>query len=92
MADALLLFPKEVTDVLNTSFMGFKVWHLCLFALMIPSPVAFVVLFFIIPGFKEKVTELISNGIPGLYSGFSAGPREVYQGSAAGDSQNSPAP
>ena len=89
MADALL-FPKEVTDVLNTSFMGFKVWHLILISLMVPSPVVFVILFFMIPGFKEKVTELIRNGVPGVYSVFSPVPREGDQGNATRDTQDSP--
>lgn len=69
-----LLFPKEVTDVLNTDFLGFKMWHLLLLALVIPSPVVFILLFLLIPGFKEKVTEIIRNGVPGVYSVFSAGP------------------
>jgi hypothetical protein len=69
-----LLFPKEVIDVLNTDFLGFKMWHLLLLALVIPSPVIFVLLFLIIPGFKEKVTEIIRNGVPRVYSVFSAGP------------------
>lgn len=69
MADAPL-FPKEVIDVLDTSFLGFKVWHLLLLALVIPSPTMFVVLFMLIPGFKEKATEVIRNGFPGVYSGI----------------------
>ena len=58
MADALV--PKEVMDVLNTEFMGFKVWHLLILALVVPSPIAFfVLLVLLIPGFKEKVTDTI---------------------------------
>lgn len=72
MADAPVLFPQEVIDVLNQGFMGFKMWHLLIVALIIPSPVVFFVLFFLIPGFKEKVTELIRNGYPGVYSKLSA--------------------
>jgi len=64
------LFPKEVLDVLNTDFLGFRLWHLLLLALMIPSPMMFVFIFMIIPGFKEKVTEVIKNGFPGVYSGI----------------------
>lgn len=80
---AALIFPKEVTDVLNTSFMGFKVWHLLIVALIIPSPIVFVIIFFLIPGFKEKVTELIRNGIPGFYSVFSPVPGEGGEGAPA---------
>jgi hypothetical protein len=65
------LFPKEVIDVLSTDFLGFKLWHLLILSLMIPSPMMFVFIFMIIPGFKEKVTEVIRNGFPGLYSGIS---------------------
>lgn len=65
-----LLFPKEVTDVLYTEFLGFKMWHLLLLALVIPSPMMFVFLFMILPGFKEKATEVIKNGFPGVYSGI----------------------
>lgn len=83
MADAPQLFPPEVMSVLDTSFMGFKIWHLLLVALMIPSPVMFVILFFMIPGFKEKAAEVISNGIPGLYSVVSGKPREGDQGPPA---------
>ena len=58
MADALL--PKDVVDILNTSFMGFKIWHLLIIALIVPSPIAFfVLLIMLIPGFKEKVTDTI---------------------------------
>lgn len=65
-----LLFPKEVTDTLYTEFLGFKLWHLLLLALVIPSPMMFVFLFMILPGFKEKATEVIKNGFPGVYSGI----------------------
>jgi hypothetical protein len=51
--------------------LGFKLWHLLILSLMIPSPMMFVFIFMIIPGFKEKVTEVIRNGFPGLYSGIS---------------------
>ena len=64
------LFPREVLDVLNTDFLGFKMWHLLLIALVIPSPMMFMFIFMIIPGFKEKVTEVIKNGFPGVYSGI----------------------
>lgn len=85
MADAPALFPKEVMDILNTSFMGFKLWHLLLVSLVIPSPLAFMILFFIIPGFKEKVTELIRNGFnPSTASGTGEG----GQVSSASESQN----
>jgi hypothetical protein len=50
--------------------LGFRLWHLLLLALMIPSPMMFVFIFMIIPGFKEKVTEVIKNGFPGVYSGI----------------------
>jgi hypothetical protein len=84
MADApALIFPKEVIDVLDTSFMGFKVWHLLLVALVVPSPVVFVVLFLLIPGFKEKATEVIKNGFSGIYPGISAGAGEGRKGTAA---------
>lgn len=65
-----LLFPKEVVDILNTDFLGFKMWHLLLLALIIPSPMMFVFIFMIIPGFKEKATDVIKNGLPGVYSGI----------------------
>jgi hypothetical protein len=67
------LFPQEVIDVLNTDFLGFKMWHLLIVALILPSPVIFLVIFMIIPGFKEKVTGLIRNGIPGVYSKLTGG-------------------
>lgn len=57
-----LLFPKEVIDVLNMDFYGFKMWHLLIIALVMPYPAMFVAIFMLIPGFKEKVTELIKNG------------------------------
>lgn len=90
MTDALL-FPKEITDVLDTSFMGFKVWHLLIVALLVPSPVAFLVLFLLIPGFKEKATEVIKNGFSGIYSGTAAGNREGPEVSPASDTQGYPA-
>ncbi len=65
-----LLFPQEVVDVLNTDFLGFKMWHLLLLALIVPSPMMFVFIFMIIPGFKEKATDVIKNGFPGVYSGI----------------------
>ena len=75
MTDALV--PKEVMDVLNIEFMGFKVWHILILALIVPSPIAFLVLLImLIPGFKDKVTEAIKNG----YS-------RVNPGSAAGDGE-----
>jgi hypothetical protein len=85
MADAplKLIFPKEVTDVLDTSFMGFKVWHLLLVALVVPSPFVFLMLFLLIPGFKEKATEVIKNGFYGVYPRNSAGPGEDRKGTAA---------
>ena len=89
MADAL--FPKEVLDVLNTNFMGFKVWHLLIVALLIPSPVAFLVLFLLIPGFKEKATEVIKNGFSGVSAGTDSGTGEGPQVSAASNSQSSTA-
>lgn len=64
------LFPREIIDVLNSDFLGFKMWHLLLLSLVIPSPMMFVFIFMIIPGFKEKVTEVIRNGFPGVYSGI----------------------
>ena len=64
------LFPREIIDVLNSEFLGFKMWHLLILALVIPSPMMFVFMFMIIPGFKEKVTEVIRNGFPGVYSGI----------------------
>ena len=64
------LFPKEVIDVLNADFLGFKLWHLLVLSLMIPSPMMFVFIFMIIPGFKEKATEVIRNVFPGVYSGI----------------------
>ena len=58
MADALL--PKDVVDILNTSFMGFKIWHLLIIALIVPSPIAFfVLLIMLIPGFKDKIRDTI---------------------------------
>lgn len=90
MADAL--FPKEIIDVLNTSFMGFKVWHLLIVALLVPSPVAFLVLFLLIPGFKEKATEVIKNGFSGVSTGTDSGTGEDSQVPAASKSQDSTAP
>ena len=86
MADALV--PKEVMDVLNTEFMGFKVWHLLILALMVPSPVAFfVLLIMLIPGFKEKVTEAIKNGYYSRVNpGSAAGYGEVPEVSTASSS------
>jgi hypothetical protein len=82
MADALI--PNEVADVLNTSFMGFKVWHILILSLIVPSPFAFVILMImLVPGFKEKVTETIRNGFPRVYSGTAAGYGEGAQVSAA---------
>jgi hypothetical protein len=83
MVDALII-PKEVQDVLNTSFMGFKLWHLLIVALLLPSPIAFLILFFAIPGFKEKVTEVIRNGYPAVSSVFG----EVNQVPPEGGAQN----
>lgn len=71
MADALL-FPKEILDVLNTQFMGFKLWHILIFVLILPSPVSLLVLLFVVPGLKDKVTEVIKNGVPRVYSELSA--------------------
>lgn len=90
MADAL--FPKEIMDILNTNFMGFKMWHLLIISLVIPSPLAFMFLFLIIPGFKEKVTEVIRNGFNGVYPSISAGHGEGSQVPAASEPQNPTAP
>lgn len=77
MADAL--FPKEVSDVLNREFMGFKVWYFLVLALLVPSPLVFiVVLIFLIPEFKEKVTELIRNGSSISFSRDSTGSATIY--------------
>lgn len=65
-----MLFPNEVMDILNTDFMGFKLWHLLIVALIVPSPWMFILLFLLIPGFKEKATGVIKNGISGVYSGI----------------------
>lgn len=83
MEDARI--PSEIVDVLNIEFMGFKMWHLLLIALIIPSPVFLVVLFFIVPGFKDKVTELIRNGFSRVYPGTASGDGEAGQVSPEGN-------
>jgi hypothetical protein len=79
------LFPKEIMDVLNTSFMGFKIWHLLLVALFIPSPAFLIVVVLLIPGFKEKVIGLIRNGIPRVSAVSATGPGEGGQVYSQGD-------
>jgi hypothetical protein len=85
------MFPDEIMTILDTGFMGFKVWHLLIVALIIPSPLMFVVLLLLIPGFKEKVIELVRNGgsLSTIYSGVPGVTGEVGQGYAEGATQGS---
>jgi H+/gluconate symporter-like permease len=88
--DTNALFPPDVMNVLNTGFMGLKVWHILIIALIVPSPIVIVLLFFMIPGFKDKVTDMIRNGVPRVYSGLSNLTGEVSEGSSKGGSSYSP--
>ena len=83
MEDARI--PSEIINVMNTEFMGLKMWHLLLVGLMIPSPVFLVALFFIIPGFKDKVIGLIRNGFSRLSAYPPSGAGEAYQVRTEGD-------
>ncbi len=64
-------------DALNTEFMGFKMWHILILSLVSPSPVFMLILLFVIPEFKEKITGFVKNGLPGLASGFYERAREA---------------
>lgn len=89
------LFPSEIMSVLDSGFMGFKVWHLLILALIIPYPLMFVILFLLIPGFKDKALEVIKNGfssgsLSAVYPGVSALSGEVRKGGSEGGPQGSP--
>ncbi len=59
------LIPKEILEVLNTPVLWdtVKLWHVLILSLIVPTPVAFaVVLFMMFPRLKDKAVEMIRNG------------------------------
>lgn len=91
MEDAMrneVKIPKEFFDVLNIEFMGFKMWHFLLVALLVPSPVFLVCFILLTPGLKDKVIGLIRNGITRLSADSATDRGEGSKDSAEGDEED----
>jgi len=85
-----MFFPPEVQKTLDSEFMGFKIWMIIIVLLILPIPkfVIPILIFMYFPGFKDKATNLIKNGINEYNSRVTGGSNQV---SSQGDAKDSTA-
>jgi H+/gluconate symporter-like permease len=84
-----MFFPPEVQKTLDSEFMGFKIWMIIIALLILPIPrfVIPIIIFMYFPGFKDKATNLIKNGISNYNSRITG---DRYQVPPQGNAQDSP--
>ena len=62
---AKLFFPPEIQGVLDSKFMGLRLWFILLLAIILPVPkfVIPILIIMVVPGLKDKLLDMIRNGI-----------------------------